>query len=215
MVKKTLKHKKKSKKNNNTKHINKTLQRQGRGINYNLQKQLIKLCYAQNWNSYDDLVQTIISNDDYLTDFFESLSNYSGRNWECLERCYEEILPHAFDNAAANNFTYYSGHDIKQLLVTLSDYPTMQEKLVYIIKDNTDVREKLFYHLNNNIHNFSRNTLEKLQTPISQLQELAVQDAWKYQSYINTNLERRNGISNTPINRFTAQGYRTQSRYYK
>jgi hypothetical protein len=214
MVKKTLKRKKTGKKNNNTKHINKIKKRQGRGINYNLQKQLIKLCYMKRWNSYDDLVQTIISNDDYLTDFFESLSNYKGRNWECLERCYEEILPHAFDNAAANNFTYYSGHDIKQLLVTLSDYPTMQEKLVYIIKDNIDVREKLFYHLNNNIHNFSRNTLKKLQTPISQLQELAVQDAWKYQSYINTNLQRRNGVSNTPINRFSAQGYRTQSRYY-
>ena len=214
MVKKTLKRKKIGKKNNNIKHINKTQQRQGRGINYNLQKQLIKLCYMKRWNSYDDLVQTIISNDDYLTDFFESLSKYKGSNWKCLERCYEEILPHAFDNAAANNFTYYSGDDIKQLLVTLSDYPTMQEKLVYIIKDNTDVREKLYYHLNNNIHNFSRNTLEKLQTPISQLQELAVQDAWKYQSYINTNLQRRNGVSNTPINRFSAQGYRTQSRYY-
>lgn len=214
MVKKTLKRKKIGKKNNNIKHINKTQQRQGRGINYNLQKQLIKLCYMKRWNSYDDLVQTIISNDDYLTDFFESLSKYKGSNWKCLERCYEEILPHAFDNAAANNFTYYSGDDIKQLLVTLSDYPTMQEKFVYIIKDNTDVREKLYYHLNNNIHNFSRNTLEKLQTPISQLQELALQDAWKYQSYINTNLQRRNGVSNTPINRFSAQGYRTQSRYY-
>ena len=206
MVKKTLRRKKTGKKNNNMKHINKS-RRQGRGINYNIQKQLIKLCYTQSWDTYDDIVQTIISNDDYLTDFFESLSNYKGNNWKCLERCYEEILPHVFDNAVANNFTYYSGHDIKQLLVNLSDYPTMQEKLVYIIKDNTDVREKLYSHLNNNIHNFSRNTLNKLQTPISQLQELAVQDAWKYQSYINTNLERRHGVSHVSIHRFSAQGY--------
>jgi hypothetical protein len=207
MVKKTIRRKKTGKKNNNMKYINRTKQRQGRGINYNIQKQLIKLCYTQSWNSYDNLVQNIISNDDYLTDFFESLSNYKGNNWECLKRCYEQILPHAFDNAVANNFTYYSGHDIKQLLVNLSDYPTMQEKLVYIIKDNTDVREKLYFHLNNNIHNFSRNTLNKLQIPISQLQELAVQDAWKYQSYINTNLKRRNGVSHVPISRFSVQGY--------
>lgn len=206
MVKKTLRRKKRGKKNNNLKHINKT-KRQGRGANYNMQKLLIKLCYKNKWNNYDTLVQAIIANEDYLISFFDHLSNYRGRNWECLERCYEEILPHAFDNAVANNFTYYSGHDIKQLLVNLSEYPIMREKLVYIIKDNQDVREKLFSHLNNNIHNFSRNTLNKLQIPISQLQELAVQDAWKYQSYINTNLERRNGISNVPMDQFTAQGY--------
>ena len=206
MVKKTLRRKKMSKKNNNLKHINRT-KRQGRGANYNIQKQLIKLCYKNQWNRYDTLVQAIITNDDFLIEFFNHLSNYKGNNWECLERCYEEILPYAFDNAVATNFTYYSGHDIKQLLVNLSEYPIMREKLVYIIKDNQDVREKLFSHLNNYIHNFSRNTLDKLQIPISQLQELAVQDAWIYQSYINTNLERRNGISNVPLERFSVQGY--------
>lgn len=56
MVKKTLRRKKMNKKNNNLKHINKT-KRQGRGVNYNIQKLLIKLCYKNKWNNYDTLVQ--------------------------------------------------------------------------------------------------------------------------------------------------------------
>ena len=75
---------------------------------------------------------------------------------------------------------------------------------------------KLFEHLTNQIHTFSWHTLNKLQTPISQLQELAVPDAWKFQSYINTNLER--GLSNVPLSQFTAQGYKSgsrHSRYYR
>ncbi len=66
----------------------------------------------------------------------------------------------------------------------------MQEKIVYIIKDDPEVCRKLFEHLTNQIHTFSWYTLNKLQTPISQLQELAVPDAWKFQSYINLNLEK-------------------------
>ena len=104
-----------------------------------------------------------------------------------------------------------SGYDIKQLLVSLHNNPDKQEQLVYIIKDEDDVREKLFEHLTNQIHTFSWYTLNKLQTPISQLQELAVPDAWKFQSYINVNLE--NGLSNVPIGQFTAQGYKSRSRY--
>ena len=105
----------------------------------------------------------------------------------------------------SKTITNLSGYDIKQLLVSLSDNPVEQEKLVHSIKDNADVREKLFTHLTKNIHNFSRYTLDKLQTPISQLQELAVNDAWKFQSYINTNLEH--GLSNVPIGQASAQGY--------
>ena len=97
-----------------------------------------------------------------------------------------------------------SGYEIKQLLVSLTDNPVEQEKLVYSIKDNTIVREKLFTHLTKNIHTFKHYTLDKLQTPISQLQELAVPDAWKFQSYINLNLER--GPSKVPLDQFSAQG---------
>ena len=105
-----------------------------------------------------------------------------------------------------------SGYEIKQLLVSLSDNPDMREKLVRIIKEEADVRKKLFEHLNNNIHTFSWYTLDKLQIPISQLQELAVQDAWKYQSYINLNLERRRGPSRIPMSEFSAQGYKSITR---
>jgi hypothetical protein len=97
-----------------------------------------------------------------------------------------------------------SGYEIKQLLVSLSDNPVEREKLVYSIKDNAIVREKLFTHLTKNIHTFRRYTLDKLQTPISQLQELAVPDAWKFQSYINSNIDH--GPSNVPIDQFSAQG---------
>jgi hypothetical protein len=106
--------------------------------------------------------------------------------------------------------SHLSGYQLKQLLVSVSDNPYMQEKVVYLIKDDPEVCKKLFEHLNNQIHTFSWHTLNKLQTPISQLQELAVPDAWKFQSYINTNLER--GLSNVPLSQFTAQGYKSRSR---
>lgn len=106
-----------------------------------------------------------------------------------------------------------TGYDIKQLLVSLHNNPDKQEQLVYIIKDEDDVREKLFEHLTNQIHTFSWYTLNKLQMPISQLQELAVPDAWKFQSYINVNLQLRRGPSNIPFNQFTAQGYKSKSRH--
>ena len=104
----------------------------------------------------------------------------------------------------SKTITNLSGYEIKQLLVSLSDNPVEQEKLIYSIKDNADVREKLFTHLTKNIHTFRRYTLDKLQTPISQLQELAVPDAWKFQSYINSNIDH--GPSNVPIDQFSAQG---------
>ncbi len=110
------------------------------------------------------------------------------------------------------NISDLSGYQLKQLLVAVSDNPDMQEKVVYLIKNDPEVCRKLFEHLNNQIHTFSRHTLNKLQTPISQLQELAVPDAWKSQSYINTNLER--GLSNVPLSQFTAQGYKSKSRRY-
>ena len=110
------------------------------------------------------------------------------------------------------NISDLSGYQLKQLLVTLSNNPDMQEKVVYLIKDDPEVCRKLFEHLTNQIHTFSWHTLNKLQTPISQLQELAVPDAWKFQSYINTNLER--GLSNAPLSQFTAQGYKSKSRRY-
>jgi hypothetical protein len=69
----------------------------------------------------------------------------------------------------------------------------------------------LFEHLTNQIHTFSWHTLNKLQKPISQLQELAVPEAWKFQSYINTNLQR--GLSNVQLGQFTAQGYKSKSRH--
>jgi hypothetical protein len=97
-----------------------------------------------------------------------------------------------------------SGYEIKQLLVSLSDNPVEREKLVYSIRANAIVREKLFTHLTKNIHTFKHYTLDKLQTPISQLQELAVPDAWKFQSYINSNIDH--GLSNVPIDQFSAQG---------
>jgi hypothetical protein len=103
-----------------------------------------------------------------------------------------------------------SGYQLKQLLVAVSDNPELQEQVVYLIKDDPEVCRKLFEHLTNQIHTFSWHTLNKLQTPISQLQELAVPDAWKFQSYINTNLER--GLSNVPLSQFTAQGYKSKSR---
>ena len=106
-----------------------------------------------------------------------------------------------------------SGYEIKQLLVSLTDNPVEQEKLVYSIKDNAIVREKLFTHLTKNIHTFKHYTLDKLQTPISQLQELAVPDAWKFQSYINSNLER--GLSKVPLDQFSAQGSTSRSRKAK
>ena len=109
------------------------------------------------------------------------------------------------------NIGHLSGYEVKQLLVGLSDNPDLQEKLVYIIKDDPEVCRKLFEHLTNQIHTFSWHTLNKLKTPISQLQELAVPDAWKFQSYINVNLQ--NGLSNVPIGQFTAQGYKSRSRY--
>ena len=109
------------------------------------------------------------------------------------------------------NIGHLSGYEVKQLLVGLSDNPDLQEKLVYIIKDDPEVCRKLFEHLTNQIHTFSWHTLNKLKTPISQLQELAVQDAWKFQSYINVNLQ--NGLSNVPIGQFTAQGYKSKSRH--
>lgn len=111
------------------------------------------------------------------------------------------------------NIGHLSGYEVKQLLVSLSDNPDLQEKLVYIIKDDPEVCRKLFEHLTNQIHTFSWHTLNKLQTPISQLQELAVPDAWKFQSYINTNLER--GLSNVPLSQFTAQGYKSKSRRHR
>jgi len=110
------------------------------------------------------------------------------------------------------NISHLSGYQLKQLLVGVSDNPDMQEKVVYLIKDDPEVCRKLFEHLTNQIHTFSWHTLNKLQTPISQLQELAVPDAWKFQSYINTNLER--GLSNAPLSQFTAQGYKSKSRRY-
>jgi len=106
-----------------------------------------------------------------------------------------------------------SGYEIKQLLVSLSDNPVEREKLVYSIRANAIVREKLFTHLTKNIHTFKHYTLDKLQTPISQLQELAVPDAWKFQSYINLNLER--GPSKVPLDQFSAQGYTSTSRSRK
>ena len=106
-----------------------------------------------------------------------------------------------------------SGYEIKQLLVSLSDNPVEREKLVYSIRANAIVREKLFTHLTKNIHTFKQYTLDKLQTPISQLQELAVPDAWKFQSYINLNLER--GPSKVPLDQFSAQGYTSTSRSRK
>jgi hypothetical protein len=106
-----------------------------------------------------------------------------------------------------------SGYEIKQLLVSLSDKPVEREKLVYSIRANAIVREKLFTHLTKNIHTFKHYTLDKLQTPISQLQELAVPDAWKFQSYINLNLER--GPSKVPLDQFSAQGYTSRSRKAK
>ncbi len=114
------------------------------------------------------------------------------------------------------SISHLSGYKLKQLLVAVSDNPDMQEKVVYLIKDDPEVCRKLFEHLTNQIHTFSWYTLNKLQTPISQLQELAVPDAWKFQSYINTNLER--GLSNVPLSQFTAQGYKSKSRrsrYYR
>ena len=108
------------------------------------------------------------------------------------------------------NISDLSGYQLKQLLVAVSDNSEAQEQLVYLIKDDPEVCRKLFEHLTNQIHTFSWYTLNKLQTPISQLQELAVPDAWKFQSYINTNLER--GLSNMPIGQFTAQGYKSKSR---
>jgi hypothetical protein len=106
-----------------------------------------------------------------------------------------------------------SGYEIKQLLVSLSDNPVEREKLVYSIRSNAIVREKLFTHLTKNIHTFKHYTLDKLQTPISQLQELAVPDAWKFQSYINLNLE--GGPSKVPLDQFSAQGYTYTSRSRK
>ena len=106
-----------------------------------------------------------------------------------------------------------SGYEIKQLLVSLSDNPIEREKLVYSIKDNAIVREKLFTHLTKNIHTFKHYTLDKLQTPISQLQELAVPDAWKFQSYINSNIDH--GLSNVPLDQFSAQGSTSISRKAK
>jgi len=108
------------------------------------------------------------------------------------------------------SISHLSGYQLKQLLVAVSDNPDTQEKVVYLIKDDPEVCRKLFEHLTNQIHTFSWHTLNKLQTPISQLQELAVPDAWKFQSYINTNLER--GLSNAPLSQFTAQGYKSKSR---
>jgi hypothetical protein len=109
--------------------------------------------------------------------------------------------------------TNLSGYEIKQLLVSLSDNPVEREKLVYSIRANAIVREKLFTHLTKNIHTFKHYTLDKLQTPISQLQELAVPDAWKFQSYINLNLER--GLSKVPLDQFSAQGSTSRSRKAK
>ena len=108
------------------------------------------------------------------------------------------------------SISHLSGYELKQLLVALSKNSEAQEQLVYLIKDDPEVCRKLFEHLTNQIHTFSWYTLNKLQTPISQLQELAVPDAWKFQSYINTNLER--GLSNVPLSQFTAQGYKSKSR---
>jgi hypothetical protein len=109
--------------------------------------------------------------------------------------------------------TNLSGYEIKQLLVSLSDNPVEREKLVYSIRANAIVREKLFTHLTKNIHTFKHYTLDKLQTPISQLQELAVPDAWKFQSYINSNIDH--GLSNVPIDQFSAQGSTSRSRKAK
>ena len=109
------------------------------------------------------------------------------------------------------NIGHLSGYEVKQLLVSLSNNPDLQEKLVYIIKDDPEVCRKLFEHLTNQIHTFSWHTLNKLQTPISQLQELAVPEAWTFQSYINLNLQ--NGLSNVPIGQFTAQGYKSKPRH--
>lgn len=108
------------------------------------------------------------------------------------------------------SISHLSGYQLKQLLVAVSANSDAQEQVVYLIKDDPEVCRKLFEHLTNQIHTFSWHTLNKLQTPISQLQELAVPDAWKFQSYINTNLER--GLSNVPLSQFTAQGYKSKSR---
>jgi hypothetical protein len=108
------------------------------------------------------------------------------------------------------SISHLSGYQLKQLLVAVSANSDAQEQVVYLIKDDPEVCRKLFEHLTNQIHTFSWHTLNKLQIPISQLQELAVPDAWKFQSYINTNLER--GLSNAPLSQFTAQGYKSKSR---
>jgi hypothetical protein len=108
------------------------------------------------------------------------------------------------------SISHLSGYQLKQLLVAVSDNPDMQETVVHLIRNDPEVCRKLFEHLTNQIHTFSWHTLNKLQTPISQLQELAVPDAWNFQSYINTNLER--GLSNAPLSQFTAQGYKSKSR---
>jgi hypothetical protein len=107
------------------------------------------------------------------------------------------------------NISDLSGYQLKQLLVAVSDNSEAQEQVVHLIKNDSEVCRMLFEHLTNQIHTFSWHTLNKLQTPISQLQELAVPDAWKFQSYINTNLQR--GLSNIPIDQFTAQGYKSHT----
>jgi hypothetical protein len=101
-----------------------------------------------------------------------------------------------------------SGYRLKQLLVAVSDNSEAQEQVVHLIKNDPEVCRKLFEHLTNQIHTFSWHTLNKLQIPISQLQELAVPDAWKFQSYINLNLER--GPSKVPLDQFSAQGSTSQ-----
>ena len=117
------------------------------------------------------------------------------------------------DKSKTETISNLSGYEIKQLLVSLSDNPVEREKLVYSIRANAIVREKLFTHLTKNIHTFKHYTLDKLQTPISQLQELAVPDAWKFQSYINSNIDH--GLSNVPIDQFSAQGSTSRSRKAK
>jgi hypothetical protein len=196
MVKKTLKRKKKVKKNNNIEHINRTRRRRSRYISHggniqgnNIRQLLVNLCKTNQWDKYDKLVTSIIQNEQVRKNLFHHLDNnihtFSQETLECLEHFFEKLETELVDGA----YRYHSGSDIRQLLVNFFEKDkTKYSKLVSIIKKDKYVRNKLYDHLDNQIHTFSENTLENLRSCFTELQEEAVEGSDKYTFYIVQNL---------------------------
>ena len=193
MVKKTLKRKKKVKKNNNIEHINRTRRRRSRYISHggniqgnNIRQLLVNLCKTNQWDKYNELVTYIIQNEQVRKNLFHHLDNkihtFSQETLKCLEHFFEKLETELVDGAY--RYRYHSGSDIRQLLVNLckTNQWDKYDKLVTYIIQNEQVRKNLYDHLDNNIHTFSQETLKCLEHFFEKLETELVDGAYRYHS---------------------------------